>query len=100
VRLPTNVQALYIRACRFKADFYNEHGRQAFDEEVAKGLEISTQRLKDVWNAHNAVVSMDATANADDEPLANLLAVCDCTLHHEGPVWTLPLTLALQETAL
>lgn len=86
VRLPAMVQALYIRACRFKAEFHRAHGRQAFEEEVAAGLGISPQRLKDVWNAHSASLSIDAPANAEsgDDPLSSLLAVRSHSLLYNG----------------
>jgi DNA-directed RNA polymerase sigma subunit (sigma70/sigma32) len=86
VRLPTNVQALYVRACRFRAEFYRAHGRQAFDDEVAAGLGISPKRLKDVCTAHTASLSIDAPGNAEngDVPLSSLLAVRSSALPQKG----------------
>ncbi|WP_342261775.1 sigma-70 family RNA polymerase sigma factor [Alphaproteobacteria bacterium endosymbiont of Tiliacea citrago] len=67
IRIPVHMIETFNKISRLSRQFVNVHGREPTDEELAKKLDMSLDKIKKVLRIAKDPVSMNAPINHDDE---------------------------------
>lgn len=80
IRLPVNKEEKIKKINKFSFDFFNEHGREPRNEEIAEAIGLTTQMVTDLKFFSKPTISLnDPIKNDKDDDSLSLESLCEDT---------------------